>query len=435
ANVTGTVALANGGTGATTAAAALTNLGAQAAANLSTDISTDATSTTKYPAVKSIKDYVDASVTSGAPNATTSATGKIQLAGDLAGSGSLATAPVISDNAIISAKIADGTILNADISATAAIADSKLATISTSGKVSNSATTATSANTASTIVERDLNGNFNAGTITASLTGLASLATNLNGGTVGAIPYQTAANTTGLLSGNTTATKKFLTQTGTGTAAAAPVWTDIAIADITGTFTDLPSGSTSYINNTTTQQTASFNISGSGTMATNLSVGGTAIITGATTLSALTASKPVFTDANKQLTSAGTLAVENGGTGASTAAAALTNLGAQATANVSTSMSTDASSTTKYPSVSLIKTYVDAKYRDVNDEFSSTVSQTSFTLTQTPLTTSKVRMFINGIRISNTAYAISGTTVTYYPANNGAYDLGISDRIQFDYQY
>jgi hypothetical protein len=170
-------------------------------------------------------------------------------------------------------------------------------------------------------------------------------------------------------------------------------------------------------------------------MATNLSVGGTAIITGATTLSALTASKPVFTDANKQLTSTGTLAVENGGTGASTAAAALTNLGAQATANVSTSMSTDASSTTKYPSVSLIKTYVDAKYRDVNDEFSSAVSQTSFTLTQTPLTTSKVRMFINGIRISNTAYAISGTTVTYYPANNGAYDLGISDRIQFDYQY
>jgi hypothetical protein len=70
--------------------------------------------------------------------------------------------------------IADGTILNADINAAAAIADTKLATISTAGKVSNSATTATDANTASTIVARDASGNFTAGTITAALTGAAS---------------------------------------------------------------------------------------------------------------------------------------------------------------------------------------------------------------------------------------------------------------------
>ena len=62
-------------------------------------------------------------------------------------------------------------IVNADISATAAIADSKLAAISTAGKVSNTATTATSANTASAIVTRDSSGNFSAGTITANLTG------------------------------------------------------------------------------------------------------------------------------------------------------------------------------------------------------------------------------------------------------------------------
>jgi len=62
-------------------------------------------------------------------------------------------------------------IVNADISATAAIADSKLATIATAGKVANSATTATNANTASAIVARDASGNFSAGTITANLTG------------------------------------------------------------------------------------------------------------------------------------------------------------------------------------------------------------------------------------------------------------------------
>jgi len=67
-----------------------------------------------------------------------------------------------------------GDIVNADINAGAAIADTKLATIATAGKVSNSATTATNANTASTIVARDASGNFTAGTITASLTGTAT---------------------------------------------------------------------------------------------------------------------------------------------------------------------------------------------------------------------------------------------------------------------
>jgi len=43
-------------------------------------------------------------------------------------------------------------------SASAAIVDTKLATISTAGKVLNSATTATSANTASAIVARDGSG-------------------------------------------------------------------------------------------------------------------------------------------------------------------------------------------------------------------------------------------------------------------------------------
>jgi hypothetical protein len=76
---------------------------------------------------------------------------------------------------VTSTMILDGTILNADINASAAIVDTKLATISTASKVSNSATTAASANTANAIVARDASGNFTAGTITAALTGAASL--------------------------------------------------------------------------------------------------------------------------------------------------------------------------------------------------------------------------------------------------------------------
>lgn len=75
---------------------------------------------------------------------------------------------------VTSTMILDGTIVNADINASAAIADTKLATISTASKVSNSATTATSANTVSAIVARDASGNFSAGTITANLTGNVS---------------------------------------------------------------------------------------------------------------------------------------------------------------------------------------------------------------------------------------------------------------------
>ena len=64
--------------------------------------------------------------------------------------------------------VGSGYISNVDISATAAIVDTKLATISTSGKVSNSATTANSANGSSTIVSRDSTGDFTTRRITLS---------------------------------------------------------------------------------------------------------------------------------------------------------------------------------------------------------------------------------------------------------------------------
>ncbi len=70
-------------------------------------------------------------------------------------------------------------IVNADIDAAAAIADTKLATISTAGKVSNSATTATNLNTANAIVARDASGNFAAGNAalgSLNVTGTTNLA-------------------------------------------------------------------------------------------------------------------------------------------------------------------------------------------------------------------------------------------------------------------
>jgi len=83
----------------------------------------------------------------------------------------LATGALPTGITVASANLVDGTIVNADINASAAIVDTKLATIATAGKVANTATTATNANSASAIVARDASGNFSAGTITAALTG------------------------------------------------------------------------------------------------------------------------------------------------------------------------------------------------------------------------------------------------------------------------
>jgi hypothetical protein len=87
---------------------------------------------------------------------------------DISGSAAIAYSKLNLAASITSADIVNATIVNADISASAAIVDTKLDTISTASKVSNSATTATSANTASAIVARDASGNFTAGTIAAT---------------------------------------------------------------------------------------------------------------------------------------------------------------------------------------------------------------------------------------------------------------------------
>jgi hypothetical protein len=80
----------------------------------------------------------------------------------------------IASGTITSANILDGTIVNADINSSAGIVDTKLATISTAGKVANSATTANASNVGSAIVLRDGSGNFNAGTINATFVGYHS---------------------------------------------------------------------------------------------------------------------------------------------------------------------------------------------------------------------------------------------------------------------
>jgi len=112
----------------------------------------------------SFEGNVTGALTGNADTATALATGRnFSLTGDI-------TANAVSFDGTgavtLTTAYNPGSIVNADINASANIADTKLATISTAGKVQNSATTATNANTGSTIVARDASGDFNAGTVT-----------------------------------------------------------------------------------------------------------------------------------------------------------------------------------------------------------------------------------------------------------------------------
>ena len=78
------------------------------------------------------------------------------------------------------------------------------------------------------------------GTLDMAGAGVSGVLPESHGGTnqssyaTGDTLYASATNTLGKLAGNTTTTKKFLTQTGTGAASAAPVWGTIAGSDVSG---------------------------------------------------------------------------------------------------------------------------------------------------------------------------------------------------------
>jgi hypothetical protein len=112
----------------------------------------------------------------------------------------------------------------------------------------------------------------------------------------------------------------------------------------------------------------------------------------------------------------GTLAVANGGTGAVT-------IGGIVKGNGTSAMSTAIIGT----DYSLV--------REISDEYTATIGQTTFNLTQTKSSNALLKLYINGVRISKTAFSLSGTAFTYIPSNNDTYTLIAGDRIQIDYFY
>jgi hypothetical protein len=550
----------------------------EALANKSTNVIADSASNIKYPSVKAIKKYVDDQVAATTINDASATTkGIIKLAGDLAGTGSTADAPLISDAAITSVKLANEAVTNAKIF-DGAITSSKLA----DGAVTNAKITSVSASkitgvlsssnggagTLNGVLQADGNGNVSvatAGTDYATPSQVASSYLPLIGGTLTGALNGTTANFSGALTagGITFPTSdgtagQLLVTNGSGTL----TWSSgaLSIGSIAGssnskgavlssnvlslTPADSSNGGivtiaaqtfagaktfssavtiTDAIDATSTS-TGALIVAGGASIAKNLFVGG------------LTASSAVFTDANKGLTTSGTLGITQGGTGAITALAGFNTLSPMTTAGDliyggtsgsgtrlgigaansvlrsngsapiwgAVTLTTDVtgilplvnggtgSSTQNFVDLTTAQTIAGNKtlsgatifngnvtisgtnvlsaggtnfptatgtigqvltlssagvaswgsagtaVRDVTDQFTTVTGTTptqTFTLTQTPHANSKVKMFINGIRINNSAYSFSGTTVTYTVATNGSYQIVAGDRVQFDYFY
>ena len=181
-NVTGVVAVANGGSGANTltgylkgngtsaftAAAAIpvtdvTNAESNLNKSSATDLGGATSSNTNYPTQLAVKTYVDTKVAAATiDDASASVKGKIQLTGDL---GNTAASPKV-----------------------VSVGGSTASNINTATIAANAAT---ASNTTDAIVKRDASGNFAAGMITANLTGdvtgnITGNASNVSGIVVGA---------------------------------------------------------------------------------------------------------------------------------------------------------------------------------------------------------------------------------------------------------
>jgi hypothetical protein len=264
-------------------------------------------------------------------------------------------------------------------------------------------------------------------------TASTSSATNIAGGAAGSIPYQTAAGATSLLAKGSDG--QILTL-----ASGIPSWASAPATGVTSVAMTTPTG----------LSVSGSPITSSGTLALSMATGyAIPATTSQTNWDAAysnritSASSPLSISSNA--ISLGTVPVANGGTGATTLATnnvllgngtnALQVVAPGASGNVLTSNGSTWSSTALS---------IPAAVRLNSDEFTATAAQTVFTFTTTSSTTgavqtplSKPYMYINGIRIKNSAFTwtTGATAVTYNPANNNSYTLVAGDRITFDYAY
>ena len=431
-----------------------------------------------YPSQKAAKAYVDQVVsqiaTSGVPDATTLAAGKVQLAGDLGGTATNPTVPALAgkentankstnvqtdgtnDTKYPSVKAVKdyvdqatlGTALAADLANKANIASpaftgtptaptqtsgdnsTKIATTAyVDAQFSSGAADATTSSKGIIQLTGDLAGSATSPSVVklrgtpissvAPSTAGHVLTYDVNGSATWAAPANSANTISGVVP---------VANGGTGLSSVTSggaVYASSSSALTTGTL-PLTAGGTGV-----TSQQAAINI------LTGTQVAGMYLRSDGTDarLSTIQAADLPTLNQNTTGTAAnvsGTVAVANGGTGLTSVPANGQILIGNGTgfALATLSPGTGVSITNGGGSIT-----INASARSWTDQPAVTANQTTFTLTYAPTANSKIWMFINGVRTNNNAYSFNGTTVTYVPASNGAYAILASDRVQFDYTY
>lgn len=408
------------------------------------DLGNSRPSNSLYPSQLAVKSYVDNAmsnvITTGTPDATTLATGKLQLAGDLSGT---ATNPTVPGLALKESLVNKSTDVMADAAshlkypsvkavkdyvdiATTGVAFQ--AALDAKANLNSPVFTGTPVLPATTTGVTQSTGNnssllattgfvqaamVNANVVDADATtkGKVQLAGDL-GGTASSPTIARLQGAT--LSSSTPTTGQVLKYNGTAWVPDAVVLAETQTLSLTGTTVTLSGTNSSVTLPVASNATITSNglarlagdLGGTGTTAEAPVISNSAIISVKIADGAVTDSK-----------FSGTLSVGKGGTGSSTFSGILKGNG--------TNAFTQALINSDY---SLVRMF--------SDEYSvSTAGQTIFTLSQTPNINSNWTLFVNGVRISKTAVSVSGKSMSYIPASNGAASLVLGDRIQFDYYY
>jgi hypothetical protein len=308
--------------------------------NKSTDVTTDAASDTKFPSVKAVKTYVDAQVASATiADASATEKGKIQLAGDLAGTAAAPTVPGLALKAPIASPTFTGTVTSPTYASTPIALTYSGSNINWNPAQGLNAAITLTQNSGLNFTAAPPVGSYGTVVLTQDATGSRTItlptiagATNkvLGSTSTSTVALSTVANSKDILNFYFDGTSCYW-NIGQGYGAAATTGTTNLATSVNGTL--------AVANGGTGANSLTGLVKGNGSSALTAAVAGTDYQapltlttsgTGAATLSGTTLNIPTVTavTSTDASTLTGTVAIAKGGTGATTATAALTNLGA-----------------------------------------------------------------------------------------------------------
>lgn len=390
------------------------------------DLGNSRPSNSLYPSQLAVKSYVDNAmsnvITTGTPDATTLATGKLQLAGDLSGT---ATNPTVPGLALKESLVNKSTDVMAD-----AASHQKYPSVKAVKDYVDIATTGVAFQAA-----LDAKANLNS----PVFTGTPVLPNTTTGVTQSVGNNSTLLATTGFV--QSAMVNANVVDADATTKGKVQLAGDLGGTASSPTIARLQ-GATLSAASPTTGQVLKYNGTAWVPDAVVLAEAQTLGLVGSTLTISGTGSSvtlPSIADATSLTTGKIQLAGDLSGTATSPTVPGLllkSNLASPTFTGIPLApTASSGTNTTQIATTGFVQTALASSVRFVSDEYVATAGLTTFTLSQTPNSNSTLNLFINGVRISKWAISNSGKTAIYNATNNGSTILVANDRIQIDYFY